>query len=32
MAMIWKGQVHEITGRDMPAHATFVAGLFKVAA
>jgi len=32
MAMIWKGQVHEIAGRDMPARATLVAGLFKVAA
>jgi transposase, IS6 family len=32
MAMIWKGQVHEIARRDMPAHATFVAGLFEVAA
>jgi transposase, IS6 family len=32
MAMIWKGQVHEIARRDMPVHATSAAGLFKIAA
>ena len=32
MAMIRKGQVHDIGDRDMPAQAAFVAGLFKVAA
>ena len=32
MAMIRKGQVHGIDGRDMPAQAGFVAALFKVAA
>ena len=32
MAMIRKGQVHTIGGRDMPAQATFVAELFEVAA
>ena len=31
-AMIRKGQVHDIDGRDMPAQATFVAELFEVAA
>jgi len=31
MAMTRKGQVHNIGGRDMRAHATFVADLFKVA-
>jgi hypothetical protein len=28
MAMIRKGQVHGIGGRDMPAQAAFIAGLF----
>ena len=32
MAMIRKGQVRNVGGRDMPAQATFVAGLFSVAA
>ena len=32
MAMIRKGQVHNISGRDMPGQAAFIAGLFKVAA
>ena len=32
MAMIRKGQAHNIGGRDMRAQATFVAGLFQVAA
>jgi IS6 family transposase len=32
MAMIRKGQVHKVGGRDMRAQATFVAGLFQVAA
>ncbi len=32
MAMIRKGQVHTIGGRDMPAQAAFVAKLFEVAA
>ncbi len=32
MAMISKGQVHNIDGRDMPAQAGFVAPLFKAAA
>ena len=32
MAMIRKGQVHDIGDPDMPAQAAFVAGLFKVAA
>jgi len=32
MAMIRKGQVHNVGGRDMQAQAAFVAGLFEVAA
>ena len=32
MAMVRKGQVHNVGGRDMKAQATFVAGLFGVAA
>jgi len=32
MAMIRKGQVHNIGGRDMPAQAAFVASLFAAAA
>jgi IS6 family transposase len=32
MAMIRKGQVYNISGRDMRAQAAFVAGLFQVAA
>ncbi len=32
MAMIRKGQVHTIGGRDMPAQAAFIAELFEVAA
>ncbi|MFC0387568.1 DDE-type integrase/transposase/recombinase [Muricoccus vinaceus] len=32
MAMVRKGQVRDIGGRDMQAQATFVAGLFQVAA
>jgi transposase, IS6 family len=32
MAMMRKGQVQRIGGRDMPTQATFVAGLFQVAA
>src|SRR4051794_5850008 len=32
MAMMRKGQVRRIGGRDMRAHASFVAGLFDVAA
>jgi len=32
MAMIRKGQVHNINGRDMQAQSAFVAGLFKIAA
>ena len=32
MAMIRKGQVHDIGGRDMPAQAAFLAELFEVAA
>ena len=32
MAMIRKGQVHNVGGCDMQAQAAFVAGLFKVAA
>jgi transposase, IS6 family len=32
MAMIRKGQVRNIGGRDMRAQATFIAGLFQVAA
>jgi IS6 family transposase len=32
MAMIRKGQVHNVGGRDMRAQAAFVAGLFEVAA
>lgn len=31
MAMIRKGQVHSIGGRDMQAQAAFAAGLFEVA-
>jgi IS6 family transposase len=31
MAMVTKGQVHNVGGRDMQAQATFVAGLFGVA-
>ena len=32
MAMIRKGQVRNINGRDMPAQSAFVASLFKIAA
>ena len=32
MAMIRKGQVRKIGGRDMRAQATFVAELFQIAA
>ncbi len=32
MAVIRKGQVRDIGGRDMRTQATFVAGLFQVAA
>ena len=32
MAMIRKGQVHNIGGRDMQAQTTFVASLFATAA
>ena len=32
VAMIRKGQVHSVSGRDMQAQAAFVAGLFKAAA
>ena len=32
MAMIRKGQVHNIDGRDIQAQTTFVAGLFQMAA
>lgn len=32
MAMIRKGQVHNVDGRDMKAQTAFVAGLFGVAA
>jgi transposase-like protein len=32
MAMVEKGQVHNVGGRDMKAQATFVAGLFRVVA
>ena len=32
MAMIRKGQAHNVGGRDMRAQAAFVAGLFKIAA
>ncbi len=32
MAMIRKGQVHTVGGRDMPAQAAFIANLFAVAA
>jgi transposase-like protein len=32
MAMIRKGQVHGIRGRDMPAQAAFIAGLFELPA
>jgi hypothetical protein len=32
MAMIRNGQVRDIGGRDMRAQATFIAGLFQVAA
>ncbi len=32
MAMIRKGQVHSIGGRDMPAQAAFIAELFEVTA
>jgi IS6 family transposase len=32
MAMIRKGQVYNIGGRDMRAQAVFVAGLFELAA
>ena len=32
MAMIRKGQVHDIGGRDLPAQAAFIAELFEVAA
>ncbi len=31
-AMIGKGQVHGIGGRDMPAQAAFIAALFEVTA
>ena len=32
MAMVRKGQVRDVGGQDMRAQATFVAGLFEVAA
>ena len=32
MAMIRKGQVQNVGGRDMRAQATFIAGLFGIAA
>jgi len=32
MAMIKKGQVHNVDGRDMKAQAAFVAGVFRIAA
>jgi hypothetical protein len=32
MAMIRKGQVHNVGGHDMQAQATFIAGLFRMAA
>ena len=32
MAIIRKGQVHNVGGRDMQAQAAFVAGLFEVVA
>ena len=32
MAMIRKGQVHNIDGHDIPAQTAFVAGLFQMAA
>ena len=32
MAMIRKGQVHKMGGRDMRAQAALIAGLFEVAA
>jgi hypothetical protein len=32
MAMIRKGQVRKVGGRDMRAQANFVAGLFQAAA
>jgi len=32
MAMIRKGQVHNVGGRDMKAQAAFVADVFRVAA
>jgi len=32
MAMVGKGQVDNVSGRDMKAQATFVAGLFAVTA
>ena len=32
MAMIRKGQVHRIGGREMPAQAAFIAGLFELPA
>ena len=32
MAMVRKGQVCNVGGRDMPAQVTFVAGLFAAAA
>ena len=32
MAMVRKGQVRNIGGRDMRAQAAFVAGLFQIAA
>jgi hypothetical protein len=32
MAMLKKGQVRNISGSDIKAQATFIAGLFQVAA
>jgi hypothetical protein len=32
MAMIRKGQVRQISGRDMRDHAVFIAELFQIAA
>ena len=32
MAMMWKGQVRKIGGRDKKASAAFVADLFQIAA
>ena len=32
MAMIRKGQVHNIEGHDIQAQASFIAGIFRIAA